>query len=57
MALETKVIIKLLAEAVGRAKSIEEAYTIIAETADVEGISLPSYEEFLAKIASKENKN
>ena len=57
MALETKIIIKLLAEAIGRAKTIEEAYTILADAADVEGISLPSYEEFQAKIASKEVKN
>ena len=56
MALETKIIIKLLAEAIGRAKSVEEAYTILADTADVEGITLPSYEEFTAKIASKERK-
>jgi len=54
MALETKVIIKLLAEAIGRAKSVKEAYTILAKTADVEGITLPSYEEFLAEIEGKQ---
>jgi len=52
MASETRVIIKLLAEAIGRAKSVKEAYTILAKAADVEGITLPSYEDFLAEIES-----
>jgi len=56
MALETKVILKLLTEAIGRAKTVEEAYQILAGAAEVEGINVPSYDEFLANIESTKAK-
>ena len=46
MAYETKVILALLARQIGNAETIEEAYTAIVEAANVEGLQLPSYEEF-----------
>jgi len=49
MAYETKVILALLADSVGNAKTIEEAYNIIVQAANIEGVKLPSYEEFKEK--------
>jgi len=46
MAYETKVILALLAQQIGRAKTIKEAYTLVVQAASVEGFILPSYEEF-----------
>ena len=50
MAYETKVILMLLAQQVGRAKTIKEAYTIIAAAANVEGVKLPTFEEFQKEL-------
>ena len=50
MAYETKVILALLAQQVGKAKSVKEAYTAIARAANVEGILLASYEDFLKEL-------
>jgi Tfp pilus assembly protein PilF len=50
MAYETKVILTLLAQQVGRAKSLKEAYMIIVKAANVEGVILPNYEQFLQEI-------
>jgi len=44
MALETKVILKLLADAVAKAETLEEAYESIARAANVEGLTLPPYD-------------
>jgi len=53
MAYETKVILTLLAEYVGRAKTVKEAYDVIVRAANVEGVELPNYEEFLRQLESK----
>jgi len=53
MAFETKVILTLLAEYVGRAETVEEAYNVIVKAANVEGLELPSYEEFIEKTKKK----
>ena len=50
MAYETKIILMLLAQQVGRAKTIKEAYTIIAAAANVEGMILPTFEEFQKEL-------
>jgi hypothetical protein len=51
MAYETKVILALLARQVGNAETLEEAYSAIVDAANVEGVLLPSYEEFMhAKV-------
>ena len=54
MAYETKVILTLLAQQVGRAKSIKEAYTLIVKAASVEGMDLPSYEQFQKEVKELE---
>ena len=51
MAYETKAIFSLLAQSVARAKSVKEAYGIITTAAGVEGLKLPTYEEYLAAIS------
>jgi len=50
MAFETKVIIKLLAQQVGNSKTIREAYGYITKAAEVEGMTLPSYEEWQKEV-------
>ena len=50
MAYETKVILLLLSQQVGKAKTLREAYTAIVDAASVEGLQLPSYEEFQEKV-------
>jgi len=50
MAYETKVILKLLANQVARAESLEEAYIFIQEAANAEGLEVSSYEEAREKF-------
>ena len=57
MAYETKVILALVAQQVAKAKSLEEAYMAIVDAANVEGLSLPDYDEVQKKIAAMENKS
>ena len=47
MAYETKVILSLLAQLIGKSKTIKEAYNAIVKAANVEGVELPSYEDFV----------
>jgi len=56
MAYETKAIFSLLAQSVARAKTIKEAYNIIAMAANVEGMKLPSYDECIAMIEDDNEK-
>lgn len=48
--IETKVILQLLAEKAAGAKTIKEVYAAIAKAANVEGVQLPSYEEYKKEI-------
>ena len=50
MAYETKVILMLLAGQIGRARSVKEAYSMVVKAASVEGLELPSYEEFQKEL-------
>jgi len=50
MAYETKVILTLLAQQIGRAKTVKEAYTLVIQAANIEDFKLPSYEEFLKEL-------
>ena len=50
MALETKVILKVLADSVLRSDSVKEAYSIIVGAANVEGLQLPPYEEAIQEL-------
>lgn len=51
---ETKVILKLIAQQIGKAKSLKEAYTFVVNAASVEGMELPTYEEFQKKVKELE---
>ena len=57
MALETKVILKLLANTIIKSSSIEEAYIAVAEAANVEGVALPSYEDAMKALNDVRKKN
>ena len=54
MAYETKVILKALANQVAMAKNLKQAYSLIADAANAEGLDLPSYEETRLKIEKLE---
>jgi hypothetical protein len=47
---ETKVILKLLADSIARAESIEEAYSYVSRAASAEGMTLPSFEDCVKEI-------
>ena len=53
MAYETKVILSLLAQRIGEAKNVREAYNVIVEAANVEGVSLPDYDEYKQRKKKK----
>jgi hypothetical protein len=55
MAYETKVILALLAEQVAKAKTPKEAYNAIRRAANVEGVQLPTYEDFQKKLEEENN--
>lgn len=57
MAYETKVILALLSQQVAKAESVEEAYTMIVEAANVEGMELPTYEEIVSKLKKTKKKS
>jgi len=54
MAYETKAIFSLLADSIGRSKSIKEAYNVVARAANVEGVKLMSYDEFIAALEEEQ---
>jgi len=54
MAYETKAIFSLLADSIAKAKSVKEAYNVVARAANVEGVKLPTYDEYI-KMLEKEN--
>ena len=56
MAYETKVILKFVANTIGNADTLEEAYEAIVEAASIEGLSLPSYAEHKEKQSKKRDK-
>ena len=56
MAYETKVILRSLANQIALAKSVKQAYEMIKDAADVEGISLPTYEETKGKYSGGDGK-
>jgi len=53
MAVETKIILSLLAKVISNAETVEEAYEAVVEAANVEGLSLPSYEEVVERRKEK----
>ena len=53
---ETKLILTLTSQQIGRCKTVKEAYTLVVHAANVEGLGLPSYEEFVKQIEFLQNK-
>ncbi|MCL2108594.1 MAG: hypothetical protein FWH20_04520 [Oscillospiraceae bacterium] len=47
---DMKVLLSLLAQAIARTETVEEAYSIIANAANVEGLLIPAYKEMRDKI-------
>ena len=45
MAYDTKVMLRLIAQNVAKAKTVKEAYKSVKFAANVEGVNLPSFEE------------
>ena len=50
MAYETKAIFSLLADGIGRAKTVKEAYNIVVRAANIEGVQIMSYDEFIEQL-------
>ena len=57
MAYETKVILSLLSESIGRAKTVKEAYNYVVKAANVEGLKLPDYVEFKKQLEKEEQED
>ena len=61
MAYETKAIFSLLADSIGRAKTVKEAYNIVVKAANIEGVQIVSYDEFIEQLkemqSEEKNKN
>ena len=57
MAYETKAIFSLLANSIGRTKSVREAYNVVVKAANVEGVRLPTYEEFIEELKEEQQEN
>jgi len=55
MAYETKVILTLLAEQAVKAKTTKEIYNAIRGAANVEGVQLPTYEEYKDKLSEEDS--
>ncbi|MCL2168527.1 MAG: hypothetical protein FWB74_00715 [Defluviitaleaceae bacterium] len=45
MAIETKMLISVLLDAVAKSTTVEEAYKVLANAASVEGVNVPTYDE------------
>jgi len=50
MALETKVILTAAADNIAKSKTLKEAYVSIQKMGNVEGVSIPGYEDALAEL-------
>jgi len=50
MTYETKAIFSQLADGIGRAKTVREAYNIVVKAANIEGVQIISYDEFVEQL-------
>jgi hypothetical protein len=50
MALETKALLSLLADNIAKSQTLKEAYSVVMKAANVEGVSVLSYEDALEEI-------
>jgi hypothetical protein len=49
--IETKMLFKLIAHALAKAETVEEAYYAVQNAANVEGVDLPSYADYKKELA------
>ena len=45
MAYDTKALLSALSQGIAKSKTLREAYSVVAKTANVEGLKLPTYDE------------
>lgn len=57
MAPETKVILATLAERIALADTVKEAYGAVQRASNVEGMQLPSYEDFKKELMKEKEGN
>jgi len=59
MAYDTKVLLSSLAQNVAKSETVEEAYLAIIQSANVEGVQLPTYDDAVKEIKElrKKKKN
>jgi hypothetical protein len=50
MAFETKALLSTLADGIAKSATLKEAYMVVMKAANVEGVSIPSYEDALEEI-------
>jgi len=50
MAFKTKALLSALAGSIAKSTTLKEAYMVVMKAANVEGVSIPSYEEALEEI-------
>ena len=53
MAYETKVILRMLANQVALAETLEQAFEMIRSAAEVEGLSVPDYDDIRKQLKAK----
>ena len=57
MAYETKAILRLVANHIVLAKDLEQAYELVRDAAQTEGMSLPAYKDAKKKFLGEEQEN
>ena len=50
MAFEIKAILSALADSIAKSKTLKEAYMAVMKAANVEGVSIPTYEDAMKEI-------
>ncbi|MCL2633543.1 MAG: hypothetical protein FWD34_03405 [Oscillospiraceae bacterium] len=50
MAFETKALLSTIADNIAKSETLKEAYSVVMKAANVEGVSLPSYEEAVEEV-------
>jgi hypothetical protein len=57
MAYDTKVLLSALAQNIAKSETVEEAYFAVVESANVEGVQIPTYDEAMKKLTALRNKS
>jgi hypothetical protein len=50
MAFETKALLSSLADNIAKSATLKEAYMVVMKAANVEGVSVPTYEEAIKEL-------